>query len=139
MSRVLLESGKNYLLFDGDCGICTYSSELAARLDRQRQFTLAPYQAFSESELARYGITYAACQRKLQVITARGRVYTGAFGVNNFLWRQFPWSLLVVLIYALPVLLVLEVIGYALVAHNRHRLSQWFGMKACLLRNQSVE
>ena len=34
----------------------------------------------------------------------------------------------------LPVLLLLELIGYRIVANNRHRLSQWFGMKACLIK-----
>jgi hypothetical protein len=39
-----------------------------------------------------------------------------------------------VLIYAIPVLLLLEVIGYQIVAENRHRISQWFGMRAHLIK-----
>jgi predicted DCC family thiol-disulfide oxidoreductase YuxK len=42
----------------------------------------------------------------------------------------------VFLIYAIPVLLLLEVIGYRIIAENRHRISRWFGMRACLI-NQS--
>ena len=129
----MIEARRDYLLFDGDCGICSYSAEFCEQMDKRQQFTIRPYQSFSEAELAQYGIGYADCNRKLQVITRRGRVYAGAFAVNYFLWRQFPWSLLVVLIYALPVLLLAEVIGYALVARHRRKLSQWFGLKACLL------
>lgn len=129
----MIEAGRNYLLFDGDCGICSYSAEICEQMDKRQQFTIRSYQSFSETELAQYGISYADCNRKLQAITRRGRVYAGAFAVNYFLWRQFPWSLLVVLVYALPVLLLAEVVGYALVARNRHRISQWFGLKACLL------
>jgi predicted DCC family thiol-disulfide oxidoreductase YuxK len=130
-----IEAGRDYLLFDGDCGVCTWSSEIARRMDRDGQFVIEPYQMFGEEELAKFGITYEQCSRAIQVITRKGRVHQGAFGVNYFLWQQgFPWSLGVMLIYAIPVMLLLEVIGYRLVASNRHRISQWFGMKACLLR-----
>ena len=129
-----IEVGRDHLLFDGDCGICTWSAEIVKRMDRGNQFVVEPYQMFSEEELVKFGITYEQCTKALQVITRRGRVYRGAFGVNYFLWQRFPWSLLVVLICAIPVLLLLEIIGYRLIAINRHRISQWFGMKACLLK-----
>jgi predicted DCC family thiol-disulfide oxidoreductase YuxK len=128
----MIERGNNYLLFDGDCGICTWSSELLNRIDRGNQFTIAPYQSFPESELREFGITYEQCDRGIQVITKNCRVYRGAFGINYFFWQKFPGKLLVGLIYLIPVLLLFEVIGYRIIADNRHRLSQWFGMKACL-------
>ena len=130
----MIEPGRDYLLFDGDCGICTWSADVVKRMDRARRFIVEPYQMFAEQELGPYGISYEDCNRAIQVITRRGRVYAGAFGVNYFLWQQFPWSLLVILIYAIPVLLLFELIGYRLIANNRHRISQWFGMKACLLK-----
>lgn len=131
---MLIEAGKDHLLFDGDCGVCTWFAEWVKQMDRGEQFVVEPYQMFAEPELMRFGIDYEDCGRALQVITRRGRVYRGAFGVNYFLWRQFPWSLLVALIYAVPILLVLELIGYRLVANHRHRISQWFGLKACFLK-----
>jgi len=134
-----IEAGRDYLLFDGDCGVCSWSAEAAMRMDRSRQFIIEPYQMFDESELARFGINSEKCSRALQVITRKGRVYAGAFGVNYFLWRRFPWLLAVFLIYAIPVLLLFEVIGYRIVANNRHRISQWFGMKACLIQQPDAE
>ncbi len=134
---MLIEAGKDHLLFDGDCGVCSWSADWVKRMDRGGQFgrfVVEPYQLVAKPELMRFGIRHEDCDRALQVITRRGRVYQGAFGVNYFLWRQFPWSLLVVLIYAIPVLLLFELIGYRLVADNRHRISQWFGLKACLLK-----
>ena len=125
---------QDYLLFDGDCGICTWSSEIVKRMDRRRQFIVEPYQAFAENELLRFGVSYDQCTRKLQVITRKGSVHAGALGVNYFLWKQFPWTLLVIVIYALPILLVFELIGYRLIADNRHRISAWLGMKACMLK-----
>jgi len=132
-----VEAGRDYLLFDGDCGVCSWSAEIARRMDRDRQFVIEPYQMFDESELMRFGIDYEKCSRALQVITRKSRVYAGAFGVNYFLWRRFPWALAVFLIYAIPVLLLFEVIGYRIVADNRHRISQWFGMKACLIQQRN--
>jgi len=128
----MIERGKDYLLFDGDCGICTWSSEILKRSDRGNQFAIKPYQDFSENELMEFGITYERCDRAIQVITKKGRVYQGAFGANYFLWQKSPGKLLVGLIYLVPLLLLFEVIGYRIIADNRHRLSQWFGMKACL-------
>jgi len=133
-----VESGHDYLLFDGDCGVCSWSAEVARRMDRDHQFTIEPYQRFDESELMRFGINYTKCSRALQVITRKGRVYAGAFGLNYFLWRRSLWPLAVFLIYAIPVLLLLEVIGYRIVANNRHRISQWFGLKACLIRESGA-
>ncbi len=130
----MIEAGKNYLLFDGDCGICTRSVEFARRIDRAGRFVIAPYRSFSEADLAVYGISYDDCDRALQVITRKGRVYRGAFGVNYFLWRILPWSILVLLIYAVPILLIFELIGYRLVANNRHRISQWLGLTACKIQ-----
>lgn len=131
----MIEVGKDYLLFDGDCGICTWSAEVAQKMDRRHQFTVEPYQAFDESELLRFNVSYNQCTKKLQVITRKSRVYAGAFGVNYFLWRQFPWTFLVVVIYALPILLLVELIAYRLIADNRHRISAWFGMRACKPRS----
>lgn len=131
----MIELGRqDYLLFDGDCGICSYSAEVCQRMDRRQQFVIVPYQSVAEDELRRFGLSYAPCARAVQAITRRGHAYAGAFAVNYFLWRQFPWSLLVVLIYALPPLLLVELIGYRLIANHRQRLSQWLGMKACLLK-----
>ncbi len=131
----MIELGRQgYLLFDGDCGICTWSVEKVKEIDRRKLFVVLPYQSIPEPELMKYGITYEHCDQKLHVISRHGKVYRGAFGVNYLLWQYFPWSVLVLLIYALPILLVCELIGYAWVARNRHRLSQWFGLKACALR-----
>jgi len=126
--------GRDYLLFDGDCGICQYLAGKAGEMDVDQRFIIEPYQTFPEDELKKAGITPQQCERALQVITRKGRVYQGAFGINYFLWQRFLWSLLVVLIYAVPVLLLFEIIGYRLVANNRHRLSRWLGMKACSIK-----
>ncbi|MCA9523136.1 MAG: DUF393 domain-containing protein [Myxococcales bacterium] len=122
---------KAYVLFDGDCGICTKSAEYCERLDGGRRFVVTPYQSIAESELRRLGTDYDACSKRLHVITRARTVRRGAFAVNHFLWHVWPWKVLVALIYALPPILLLEIVGYAIVARYRHRISAWFGLTAC--------
>ncbi len=123
-----------YLLFDGDCGLCAWSAQWVQRMDRRKLFLVQPYQTYDETELQRFGITYEQCARKVQVIGRRGQVYRGAFGVNYFFWHYWPWKLLVAVIYAVPLLLLVELLVYGWVARHRYRLSQWLGLKACLLK-----
>jgi predicted DCC family thiol-disulfide oxidoreductase YuxK len=130
-----IETGA-YLLYDGDCGVCGHLAGVAAAMDRKHKFTIEPYQAFSDADLERFGITYAKCAKRLYAISPRGRAYGGALGVNYFLWDKFPWSVLVFIVYLLPILLPLEIIGYRLFAINRGRISEWLGMKACELDHQ---
>jgi len=130
----VIRANQDHLLFDGDCGVCAWSSQLARRMDKRSRFVIEPYQSFDEAELRKFGISYENCSRELHVITRQGRVHGGAFGVNYFLWQLTFWRPLVILIYALPVFLLLEMIVYKLVAANRHRLSAWFGMTACAIR-----
>jgi predicted DCC family thiol-disulfide oxidoreductase YuxK len=128
-------SKRAYMLFDGDCGICTWFADFAMRTDKQRLFYIEPYQQFSETELVPFGITHSHCARRMQVISPRGKVYSGAFALNYFFFHYFPWSLAVLLCYLVPVLLLFEVLGYALIARSRHRLSRWLRMRACLPHN----
>jgi predicted DCC family thiol-disulfide oxidoreductase YuxK len=130
----MIELGQQaYMLFDGDCGICSWSAERVKKIDRRKLFIIEPYQSFPETELAKFAITYAQCDQKLHVITPRGKVYRGAFAVNYILWQYLPWSLLVFLIYALPPVLLAELLVYDWVARHRSQLSHRFGLQACRL------
>ena len=132
-----LTERKQYLLYDGECGVCTRLMETARKIDKKQLFALLPYQSIDETELAQFGLSAAACSRKLQVITARGRTHAGAFGVNFFLWHYWPWKIFVLLAYALPLLLLGEIVGYALFARYRRHISQWLGLTVCALPNKA--
>ena len=121
-------------MFDGDCGVCTWASDLAARIDRKkRAFTVRPFQDYSEQELEPHNIDRKNLASRLHVITPKGKVRTGAFAINAFLLAHFPWSILAVIIYLLPPLLLLEILAYRLVSRHRHRISGWLGLTACAL------
>ncbi|MEP7273040.1 MAG: DUF393 domain-containing protein [Acidobacteriota bacterium] len=124
-------ANSHLLLFDGDCGICTRSAEICARIDSRNLFRIAPYRAIPEEELAPYGLSHAECAGAVQIISSSGRVYSGPFAVNYFLFKFLPWSILIVLLYAIPIFLVLEILLYRLVAANRQRISRLLGLTAC--------
>ena len=93
-----MERHKAYLLFDGDCGICTAFAAWARRLDRQEKFAIVPYQTFSAAELQRRGTSAQKCAQRMHAFTSRGRIQTGAFALNYFAGSFFPWRLLVAVI-----------------------------------------
>jgi predicted DCC family thiol-disulfide oxidoreductase YuxK len=127
----------HYVLFDGDCGVCTSFSEFAKRIDIKKHFLIEPYQKFPEEALIPFGTTYEKCARKIHVIARSGHIYTDAFALNYFFFHYLPWSILVVAAHAMPILLLFEIIGYAIVAKNRYHLSRWFGLKACVINRGS--
>jgi predicted DCC family thiol-disulfide oxidoreductase YuxK len=126
------ENPKALMLFDGDCGICTSFATFAGKIDLKKQFEIIPYQTYPEEKLKSWGTSYKQCSEKMQVVTPQSRTYSGAFGMNYFFYQFLPWKFLIILFYAIPLFLLLEIIGYALVARNRHLISKWFGLKACL-------
>ena len=127
---------KHFLLFDGDCGVCSASADLARVIDKSQGFHIAPYQDFPENSLSQYGLDYAQCDKKVQVITKAGRRWSGAFAVNYFLWRYWPWKIGVFILYALPFLLVFEVVGYAIVAKYRSQISRLMGLRGCRIAHE---
>lgn len=131
-------SEKNYLLYDGACGVCHAAARLAERLDYAQKFAVRPYQQISAEELQRYRTSTAECARRVHVLTARGKIHAGAFAVNYLLWQYFPWKIFIAVIYLVPILLLFEIIGYEIVARNRRRLSQWLGLTACALPPQGA-
>src|SRR5690606_21577258 len=126
--------GRSRLLFDGDCGVCTELSRWAAakasRLDPPR-FEVLPYFDVPEAELGEHGLSYEDCTHSVQLIEPDGKVRSGAFAVNRFLLEIPRWRWTVISLYVLFPLIPLEMLGYWIVARNRHRISAALGMNAC--------
>jgi predicted DCC family thiol-disulfide oxidoreductase YuxK len=124
------ERGRKYLLWDGDCGFCARSVELAHRLNAG-DFELVSYQSIPETELRVLGLSHHRCSQELKAITANGQVLGGAFAVNYFLWFHPQWRAFIALLYALPILILAEVVVYRIVAQNRGAISRVLGFNAC--------
>jgi predicted DCC family thiol-disulfide oxidoreductase YuxK len=132
---------QRYLIYDGDCGFCDACVRLARAYDRRRLFTLIPFQSLPSKHTltvsALSGLVAADCVNALQVITANGRIISGARAINHFLWQRWPGKILVGLLVAIPPLLLLEMVLYRLVARYRHRLSNCLGLRVCAVPGSS--
>jgi len=111
------------LLFDGDCGFCSSSARLAARI--APDVHVRPYQ---QSDLAGFGVTADQCAKALQWI-GRGGPAAGAAAVARLLIAAGKgWSLIGRTLLAPGVRGVAGVV-YRAVAANRYRLPG--GTPAC--------
>ena len=119
------------VLYDGDCGVCTVLAEREAAHHSPGRFEFVMYQSIDEPELAKVGLSHADCRHELQLIASDGRVHGGAWAINRLLIHRFPWSIVVAVLYLLPVLLLFEWAGYRLFVRNRHVVSRWLGIDAC--------
>ena len=126
MNGNTIERDREYVLWDGDCGFCRRSAQKMESLDEHRTFIFAPYQSFSPAELGKVGLDFRRCARELQVVTHSGKTFGGAFGINYFLWRQSRWKWVVALGFAFPLLMLLEILAYKIVATNRMVFSRIF-------------
>lgn len=59
------------LLFDGDCGICTWLAQRAERMDRR--CAVMPYQDLDPIQLQPFGIDAADCAERLYLLEPWGR------------------------------------------------------------------
>jgi len=125
---------ESILLFDGDCGICTAFAGWARRLDPAHKFEILPFQNLSDQELQCRGLHHYLCAQRLHVISPQGKIYRGAFALNYWGWQFKRLRPLVAMLYLIPIMLLLEIILYEAVARNRHRISQWCGLRACATR-----
>lgn len=133
-----IEHGKKYLFWDGDCGVCARSVEFARRIHCS-DFVFAPYQACGVDALNAVGLTPDRCAHELKVVAENGRVYGGAFAVNYFLWHNGAWRILVAVLYALPFLVLAEVLLYRAIAANRATLSKVLGVASCSLHHSTTK
>lgn len=119
-----MEPFEPFLVFDGDCAICTTSADWLARTGRVR---VVPWQRL---DLASYDLDLEAVTTSVQWV-GEGAPVPGARAVARALrarggvWRA-PGRVL-----TLPLVLPLAEVAYRWVARNRHRLPG--GTPACAL------
>ena len=116
---------KAAVVFDGDCGFCTWS---AAKLERWVK-PPATIIAWQHADLAGLGVTQADCESALQWVPALGTpVFGGRAVAALFLASPQPWRSLGV-VFCAPGISWLVDRGYQIIATNRHRLPG--AMPAC--------
>jgi len=119
-------SDKLTVLYDSDCGICTHTARVLARLDSQHRLNLISLQAAALPDMPPRGVLLEA----LHTVDAGGRWSADAEAAVEICRRVpvlWPVSAVARLPFAMPVLGVL----YRAVANNRQGLSHLFGLRVC--------
>lgn len=123
---------KGLVIFDGDCGICTWTSEWIEKKDRHGKLEVKPYQVLDlkkidsslSQELTQSSVYFVSQEGKIfshaRAIFEIGKRLPGIVGFLNSIFanRFFGWLFK-------PL--------YKLVAANRTRISKLFGLNACTL------
>jgi predicted DCC family thiol-disulfide oxidoreductase YuxK len=125
MTQTHGRAGRAAVIYDGDCGFCTYCVSIARhRLKIVAEFT--PWQRF---DLAPFGITPERATREVLWLTPDGDVVGGSKAVAMMLRHaRRPWPVLGRTL-DLPLISWLAHIAYRCVAANRHRFPH--GTPAC--------
>ena len=118
------------LLYDGDCGICTHTARVLARLDSRRRLRLVSIQ-----EAAVHGMPPVdALIGALHAVDADGRWFAGATAAVEAARRvRFLWP--VAVIAKLPLATQILDVMYRAVADNRQGLSRIFRLDVCRVRS----
>jgi predicted DCC family thiol-disulfide oxidoreductase YuxK len=125
------------VLFDGDCGICSWSRDFAEKHDHAGRLHLVPFQLADLDALSR-GLTREEASRMAWFILPDGTRYGGARCVFEVLkrldglWPVPGW------VGANPIFSTLATPFYWLIAHNRHRISARLGLTACAVPQRTT-
>lgn len=106
------------LLFDGDCGFCTWVVGKVRRLLKPK-VELVPWQ---KSNLDDLGVTAMECAESIQFVsTEGGRTKEGRAVAQLLKVSRRPWPILGSIV-DLPLVINLANVTYRIVARNRFRL-----------------
>ena len=128
-------SERHWLIWDGECGLCSSTAKRIRQRDTQRKFQIVSYQNCPRPPMT--DERFVRCRRELCLITSDGREMWGARAVffalaetGSKIWKA----------WMLPPLIWMAAGGYWLVARNRGLLSKrFFGGQECGLDNRYPE
>ncbi|MEP7053557.1 MAG: DUF393 domain-containing protein [Pseudomonadota bacterium] len=118
------------VLFDADCGICTYLCSLVQRLDRCHRLTFI---ANRDRECFPESIDSELLERTVVVLLPNGQWVTEGRAVFEVL-RALPLGVLFAWWLRVPGLAGLANVLYGVVSRNRTRISVGLGLTACAVR-----
>jgi predicted DCC family thiol-disulfide oxidoreductase YuxK len=106
------------LVYDGDCGFCTWSARFGAR----RLPASVVLVAFQDADLGALGVSLADAERAVQWVGDGGRPLTGHRAIAAWLIASgLPWSVAGVALLMPPVSWIAAV-AYRVIAANRSRI-----------------
>ncbi len=118
--------GGRFVIFDGACGLCTWTMKRAAALDAAGRYRFVPFQYLSTADYARFGRSEAQCRNAL-TLWINGAIYSGTFAINRFLWSFWWCRPLILIVHVVFPLLIVEMLAYRAVARWRVPISAMLG------------
>lgn len=124
---------KYYLLYDGDCGICSKSAELVHKFDKDKNFEILPYQFFDFAQYPKLNeniaqTTVILIKKDLSKHLAESAAVFEIFSNLSGFYKVIG------LILNNPVFIFLSNPIYRLIAKNRAKISTMLGLNACKVR-----
>jgi predicted DCC family thiol-disulfide oxidoreductase YuxK len=111
------ETAHGWVLYDGDCPICTRSVQRFAEVLRRRGFDLAPLQTAWVRE--QFDLAANVPPKEMIVITPEQKVFGGADGIVQVA-RQIWWAWPLFALAQIPGVMILLRAIYRRVAANRY-------------------
>ena len=118
------------MLFDGDCGVCSFAVGRIAPL-LPASVVFRAHQSFADTELAALGTTRVACMQRVQFVQASGTVSSGGAACADLLARSPTPLRRLAFVARLPVVRSIVNRAYDVFAANRAAVSHLFGLDAC--------
>ncbi|MCB0702674.1 MAG: DUF393 domain-containing protein [Ignavibacteriae bacterium] len=122
------------LIFDGDCGICTYSSEFVLKRSIDNSIDVKPYQILNLKDLHNE-LNEERTSKSLFLLTKDGKLYNRSKGVFETMKRMRGIYKPLGYILSNPVIVFLANPIYDWVSRNRTKISIKFGLNACNISN----
>ena len=127
---------RHWMIWDGECGLCSTTARWVRKKDRKKQFQIVTYQNCPRPPMT--DDLYERCKTEMYVVTKEGKELGGANGVL-FALQTVSWGWFAA-VWRVPPFLWLASGVYRLVARNRGWISQkFFGGVACGLDNRYPE
>lgn len=125
-------SETNYVLYDGECSLCTFQMRVITWLDWFNTVTLLPISHPHAAKIAPE-IPREALLEAIHCVARDGRIHRGARCIR-FIGMRMPLAVPVALFLWLPGVIWIAERIYMWVSRNRHLLSRLFGCKeACAI------
>jgi len=118
------------LIFDGDCGICTYSSELVQRNTNSDILKVKPFQILNLPEL-HPELNEEKTSKSIYLLTSKGELYNRSKGVFETMKRMRGIYKPMGYLLSNPIIVFLTNPIYDWVSKNRTNISVKFGLNAC--------
>jgi predicted DCC family thiol-disulfide oxidoreductase YuxK len=122
------------VLYDSDCGICTHTARVLARVDSRRQLRLV---AAQQADLPG-APPIDELLRSLHAVDGAGQWFVGG-RASVEIARRVPILWPITLFARLPFALRVLDLGYRAVADHRQTLSRLLGLNACKVPTRNAE